>query len=514
MSATILIWYSHSKRFFNFGHVTMALSHSHAFREEKLATISWFPDDDVTRSQAGSMYLGGFSNPVNWGSVNVASSRDAAPESSGKSAGFRGGSPHNEFSEPGQVLHELMDYADHAEDYIKALQASQLDLITRHGLGARSSTAYRALQKKIDDYNKYYPTLEDERKKNKNQWMGKFVDQYRDAYGMKQLQTFLETRVSPPSVNVTLPTLSDLDVHAGLNDLAMLNWWEEYLDAKKTYNWRKRNCASTVATGLIVGGASYAVAPPRVGMFWAPRNLEGWAKDLAEKYARYELKFRQARADLTRASTDNKLGLSGNYSRLWSVSEWKKQSDAGRWSRRYGTLTSIDEALDIYHKNFADHGRFATRNKELQNLVVIAVLLNKILIDRPQTKRKKAIVELGMQVLHKIAHLKEQQKESLGQKYKNYVTELHETWSHDLRKYKNLDEMVEKQFPDAKNRMGQSVVNPVSPEELIINLKRLTEQLDGYEPDATGILGSNQRRDTWDSIDFGSNSLDLVHSMQ
>ncbi len=478
MAATILVWYSHSKRLLNFGHVSLAVSHSHAFREQKLATISWFSTEQMTRSQLGCLYVGGFSNPANIGST--------APETSGKSAGFQAGGPGGTHDMPGQVLHEMTGYAGGGANKIRALQTAQLDLVTKNGPAARSTPEYRQLQQQIDKLQGYYPKLNEVRQKQKNQWMAKFIDQYQDRYGMANAQVFLETRVAPASVSVTLPTLSDPGVHAGLNDLAMLNWWEEYLDAKKTYNWRKRNCASTVATALIVGGAAYTLPPATPGMFWAPKNLEVWAKELRVQYEKYEKAFAEAKTNLQRAKTQ--VGLNGSHGRIWTVQEWKKKSDAGTWSHRYQALTDIDQALELYHKHFAQgHGKFATRNRELQNLVLIAVLLNKILKDRPKTKRKQAIAELGSQVLPKIHHLKQQQNESLGQRYKHYVNEL-KSYSRDLRDYKNLDELIEQQLPETRQRIQQR--QPEDPvEALLVEMKRITEQLDGYEPDATGILG-------------------------
>lgn len=304
---------------------------------------------------------------------------------------------------PGKVFpihHELQGYA--WKNYKPEEFRREFDELER--LGVNGGIYYDSLVERENKLKSYYP--------KSGQWMGN--NQWFDNYlqkafpgpeGLAKRMQVMSNRVRPPTLSVTVPTLSDTDVYVGLNDVAMINWWHDFTQKNKLYHNFKQNCATTCAGALYDGGGSVYASKPKMPI-WTPTKVHKWGVKINESLAKYEHAFRSARKLLTTQSISPMVLGS-----VWDVNTWKKESDAGRFSRRYELLKKIDEALELYHKQTTNQlSKPAQRNCKLQNLVGIVTMLGNILLQRPKTKRRQAILILGQQALKQIDIIKSEHK--------------------------------------------------------------------------------------------------------
>ncbi len=90
----------------------------------------------------------------------------------------------------------------------------------------------------------------------------------------------------------------------------------------------------------------------------------------------------------------------GNYyekkktSVVWNKKEFRRESDAGKYAKRYNLLLNIDKALDSYHSIPWKANNFSDRIKALNQIISRIDTLLKM---RPTTKRKKSILRLAEQ---------------------------------------------------------------------------------------------------------------------
>ncbi len=482
MAATILVWYSHRGSLFDFGHVSLAISQSHALtsRESRVALVSWYNNNaNPTSSDATRIKSGGSVNPAaSFAGADPGMSLADSGQSSGRYAGWEEG--ENSYNAmPGRVVHEFKFYGKAGREQIQEVE-KKLQELTKQNKTA--SLEYAQLARRLKKLHEFYPKLGHVYGNQKNEWMTKFFDDYKTQYSIEDYHRLLETRVRPAQVTITIPTLSDPDVYIGLNDIDMLYWWQHFLkNSNNKYHWRKRNCAAVVAACLLAGGASAMVAPPKEGLFWAPKNLQEWGGELAKMYEEFQYRFKHAVQEIK--ANRKVLPSNTDLSNIWSVTQWKRESDAGLFARRYGLLQQVDVSLDMYHQLArTSHSTLRGRNVELHNLSTVVIYLGRILIERSGTKRKKAFVQLGMQALTRIERLKAQQMaEDLAQGYAVIAQQLKDEHEIDHEQYKNLRSLIAAEFPANK------VQNDDELAQIMNQLQQLSQHLDGYKPDIRGI---------------------------
>ncbi len=412
MAATILIWRSHgnrggfSSKINNAGHASLVLSYKSPTNEgvkQQFATMTWFPEQPDGAGKSGNV-CGGI---MSYG---------RGPESSGRSAGHVPRSNRDMFQY--SAIREMRNiYTNHRNrNELEDLQGREHipDYIgPPHALTTEQRQRLAILKGR-------YPTLglleEQEKQKNSNgsversQWVLSALEAYKNQAGVTAYNDLLQTRVRPPDATAEIPTTCDDNVLIGLNDIAMMLWWRQYSDQKKTYNLLSRNCSTICGNALVAGGGTGFVKCP-VSRVWTPEAVYNWAVKLGEMIRRKNQEFLNSKARI-RSDPSN-----ANGGTIWSVKQWKQESNL-TMKRRYWDLQEVDYLLHTYHtKTTVPFHSRATRRVELRTvLATIVLLLNKIISDHDRngraSRRHEAIIGLGRQCLDEIKELyREEQRD-------------------------------------------------------------------------------------------------------
>ena len=444
MGVTIMVWrpYTDPKAY---GHVSLVVYHDnnlvsrefqnmesenlgdHRYLKSHVATISWFAQSEG----------GGSRQP----------SGQVAP-----------------------IHDELINYQKQRnyEQKMKEITKKRTEVSKTKGI---KSQEYQDLKQEAELLRQRFPMFS---RWQKNDWFKDYMKKgFPGREAMKVQNDLRVTRIRPPNDQITIPTLSDAGVHVGLNDVGIIDWWNRFSAEHNKYNMLTRNCASTCAGAVIAGGGASFAKKPRIALAWMPKDVYGWGEKIRDKVVEIEGSFERSKAYLINPPVNPRyLGD------LWSLKAWKKESDAGRFSRRYGRLKKIDEALELYHRTGGGMSPPATRNIKLQNLVGIVVLLALLLKERPDTKRKQAVQTLGQQALAKIEFIKtEQRSVDLEKEFRGIV----EGYEEEYSAFRSWDQMqsVLKQEAFWAGDDGDSI------EADLQRLTEITEQLKyvpGFEP--------------------------------
>lgn len=197
---------------------------------------------------------------------------------------------------------------------------------------------------------------------------------------------------APADLSVKIGTLKENPF--GLDIDSMYQWWQVFSHAANT-NWSlaKRNCSSVVAKCMLVGGANGYAKKPKVPI-WTPNSVYEWAKEVRNKI--YDLNKMADEIDQNPHVPRNN---GEDLKRPWSLEEWKKKSDAGRFAIRYESLKKIDHALQIFHGIRLESKDLSSIERKEEAAIEVLRLIHEQLVSKPDSKRMSAIITLGRQVL-------------------------------------------------------------------------------------------------------------------
>ncbi len=490
MAATLLLWVPHgqtnssgfSDRWLRAGHASLVLSYKRGeFKKDvanrvatKLATITWFPGELGDSKQLGAVSGMGASSSVQAFVGN--------PEQFGSSSGSGVGHiPAAQGMNQLNVLQELINNGTNGAARIEEIEQDRQN--NPYAWNGDKADQLRLQQKR-------YPRLQEWNSRQRNNpWIDNFITQQRnqvnheDQVSVNNYQELLNTRIKPPDKQAVIPTMADDNVVVGLNDVAMMLWWNDFAAQKKTYHLLFRNCSMVCASALIAGGA-LAFVPSPVWKVWEPKIVHDWAEQVAKKIGDMNTKFGQIRQRIVNRTEDQGYGTHD----VWDVSTWKEKSSV-RFAHRYGDLTDIDKLLDSYHKDSktrSGDGDAVLRNNMIQYLAGIVFKIDKILTDRAQTKRKMALVALGKQSIREIENLKKEavremmsirDRAKLSNQYLKLLYKFKESYGTEVKSIRDAFEALIK-------ATGDDSVSVAACEEMGHSLKQLRElsYLIGKEP--------------------------------
>lgn len=180
----------------------------------------------------------------------------------------------------------------------------------------------------------------------------------------------------------------------GLDVQGMFAWWQVFKETQSAdWSLARRNCSSVVAKCLIAGGATAFVRQP-VSPVWTPKNVFEWATDIAAAIDERNNKARELVREAVGPGPARR-DTSNDLREVWTVEEFKKESDAGKFSHRYAAMQRIDAALAKFWV------ALSLDDPEDKVAAVGAVMdaIHEQMVERPNSVRRNAIIALGQQLL-------------------------------------------------------------------------------------------------------------------
>jgi hypothetical protein len=227
--------------------------------------------------------------------------------------------------------------------------------------------------------------------------------------------------VRVPNDVIDIPTIDDngaaiTDQKVGLCEANLRSWWDIRSDAKGNSRSRnvkpyyrfkliskKYNCASVVTAALMASGCGLFLKPSKPLFAISPVDVLNYARKLQRKITRINAslqtvqsqalanfqKFRQNR------HVDNAL-VNGD---VWTPEAWR-QASAVSVGRRKEQVARIDQLLQQYWAR-GEWNRYTADSKE-SDLEEILVQIQDHILQKPQSDRREAILQLGVQVQAKL----------------------------------------------------------------------------------------------------------------
>jgi len=210
--------------------------------------------------------------------------------------------------------------------------------------------------------------------------------------------------VKLPDEVIELP-VSTADNPIGLSEEAITDWWRLFssdLGYKHVYQFvsKKINCASIVMAALTVGGSRSFVKPDRQFMYYAPNDVDTYARKVAKKIAKIRGVV-ESTPPLTESPTGTTYSVVSVYGKdIPTPAEWKKMSRV-RIGRRHSQVAAIDNLMDEYWQ-LGDHWTTTNCNQKSIKLYMMLEQIQDHISSKPTSDRRAAVIKLGRKILEVI----------------------------------------------------------------------------------------------------------------
>ena len=198
--------------------------------------------------------------------------------------------------------------------------------------------------------------------------------------------------------------LRDDQHQIGLDAVAICDWWTMRRAGRPDYHLlsKENNCDGTVMRALVAGGGEHFVPCPKTLTYYrGARTVLIWATELKARIERLRSSPLEAAGGVLAEG-----GEWNRTNRVWSLDQWKRESDAGRFAMRKEQVAAIDRLLEHYqHDQLVLGHDDAAVNRLRTELIQILELAVDHLKKKPTSPRRRAVLCLGRQVYDAIRRL-------------------------------------------------------------------------------------------------------------
>ena len=201
-------------------------------------------------------------------------------------------------------------------------------------------------------------------------------------------------------------------IFCGLDGDAMCEWWRDQLQSglgRYKLISKKSNCDAVTVRALLAGGADCYATPPKNIFYQGAWTLMEWVAQIRKNILSMNDGFKRARQLLLEAGSarlandrfshvnSSCLAQQDNRTRIPTVAEWKHRSRV-RIGSRHEQIAKIDSCLAEYWN--ASH-QVAWYESQLKRNALVKILHQVYLhlTLKPNSNRRKAVIELGVTVL-------------------------------------------------------------------------------------------------------------------